>query len=73
MGFNDRSDKYYIHFINTSEKKPIDVVSQATFVDTTTLEVLSPNFDAYGTLAKECVVRIAINDNDYSVTNTNFL
>lgn len=72
IGFNERTDKYYVHFLNTQQAKVIDVIApEVEFIDNTTLKILTPDFLNFG--PKECVVRIAINEGDISVTNTNFL
>lgn len=71
IGFNERSDKYYVHFINTQGKTTDVVAPEVEFIDNTTLRILTPDFLNFG--PKECVVRIAINEGDISVTNTNFL
>jgi len=72
IGFNERTDKYYVHFLNNQALKPIDVIApEIEYIDSTTLKVKTPDFLTYG--PKECVIRIAINDNDVSVTSTNFM
>jgi hypothetical protein len=63
IGFNERTDKYYVHFINNQGAKVLDVIApEIEWIDTTTIKVMTPDFMQHG--PKECTVRIAINEGD---------
>lgn len=61
-----------MHFINNDGPRPIDVIAPETeYIDSTTLRVMTPDFMQLG--PKDCVIHIAINEGDLSVTSTKFL
>lgn len=63
IGFNERSDKYYVHFINNQGTKTLDVIApEIEWIDAMTIKVMTPDFMMHG--SKECIVRIAINEGD---------